>query len=1318
MANLKPLQTPLQVPADLPQQNLLSGGNLSGPEFNVEYPMPAPVRAEQQQQRQDATSVGDYASAMYHQDSFLNGLLANYAGNEITPQEGYNPFTDPQIAEMQKGLWPEFRDQLYQATSPAHAQYLHSLIVDKQHEQTILGDLGWKGNTARFIAGAAAPENLLAGLAGGWAARGVTAVRMAGAAKAATQAAPGLERVKAAEAVAAATADMAKAGSSAPAVAAGIVSGGVVNAALEKLRQGTNFENDGGLVAEAFLFGSALAGVAAPFGVRSQRRIFTAAAAERDALAALRKAATGEALTEAEQAVVKEVVDAHAAIKQLDSGHVDGTDAEGLAGAMARVQERVDALHGGASKMTDAEFLAAEQQRVRAALESMMNDVFPDRGQPVPKGPSQEDLAKLEARAARSDALWAARNDVPLLRTSGLPPEDPQALQKALDRVNGELPLKGKLQAELDKARADLSAARAREAEARAQGATADAKAAAFAQAEADAAAQKARDFEMMLNEREIRDAGFGPNSIGAGQTGNLMQDPGGEIAFHKARFDLFAKLYSSKNSVVREMAFRLIKDPIQVSDEFAQGWTASELKAQYRRTIGGRFHREFADSLVEATKALGLPFWKRWELVNGGWTRDFSEMVTKVARGDAQVLADNPQIATHLQRGAGALKRLYADMLSEAKANGVRGAEMITPDPNGNYVNRVWNHNRIRDAILKHGEPAVVQAVANAIRVPGFAGDTAKAASFLQAVRRLEYSSVFKDIQMHGRDLHTLRGLLAKEGLPDQQINDLIDVMFETHNAGKEADAGVAPRLKFRFDLDENLPTHTPYGVLKVSDLLENDARLLADNYINSMGGHSALAKKGFSDRAEFEAWVRKADEEHGGSQSAMTDATAFNGEKKWLYDLYDHITGAPMSMQDHSMPARIANGLRGYTRAALLGQLGIVAMFEMGQAVSLAGVRAAYLQMPTFRQFIHAARRGYVPSRQLARDIEQMVGFGNEMAAGYLRQHELADGFYDSSLTRWENFGNKASHVTDVLSGNASFTSFTRQLAGMMTVQKHVDFAHGTRKLTDKARARLVGHGLDAENIDAVLGDLKRYSDVGPNGRVEKLRYDEWQRANPVTYEQYQLALSRDVRDAIQDHDIGETMPWMHNTLGKVVSELRTFMLVSHAKNFLKNAHYRDAVTLQLYSISAVANALAYVSQTALNYGNNPAELDKRLSLDWIAKAVFMRTAAFGMVPSLYATMYDTATGGHSFTQPGLTANTDNRNLLRTPSYLVAGKLLSVPPAVVGPMFGATTTSKEARDALTGLPGASLTGIRTLINAFADEFPKSDPNAPHQPR
>jgi hypothetical protein len=581
------------------------------------------------------------------------------------------------------------------------------------------------------------------------------------------------------------------------------------------------------------------------------------------------------------------------------------------------------------------------------------------------------------------------------------------------------------------------------------------------------------------------------------------------------------------------------------------------------------------------------------------------------------------------------------------------------------------------------------------------------KAQRFLGAIRALEFSPALHDMALAGRDMGTLRRELGFMGIPEDHIDDLVDLMFQIKEATGEPDAGRAASLKFRFGLDEGTHVVTQAGELRITDLFENDARVLVDRYTNTMAGHIGLAKHGIASQADWVQALKGISEEALANPGA--DGARVKRDLALLEDVHRNITGRPMSTQDFSTTNRMATALRGYTRGVMLPQLGIAAAFEMGGAIARVGFTSMLRQMPSLQGLMHAMRQGFIPDQGLARDVMLISGFGQEKAAAYMRAQEIENGFMGQTLSRAEAGANRVSHTVDVLSGNASFTSLTKQWAGMGALQQMADFAHGKRRMTDKLRERWVGQGINADDIDEVLTNLKAHSAV-QDGVLQQVRYEDWHAASPRTYEQFQTFLSRQVRDAIQDHDLGETMPFMHSTLGKVFAELKTFFLVAHAKNFLKNLSYHDSTALQVWGIGFVGEALAYMVQTAVNY---PDQLDEKLQPELIARAAYFRMAALGTASMLTETGYQLVTGGDSLVQEGMTANTGNRSFLNTPSLIIAKRLLNAPSTLGGLVLGTdTTTRSEGKDLLGAVPGANLYGLKALSQWWVNSLPASDPD------
>jgi GNAT superfamily N-acetyltransferase len=1285
-------------------------------------------QADDKVKRQAAAGFTDKVGAMWRQDGIVDGMMSSLAGHQMLPDPKYNQFEPETWKNLTQGISDELIPALYDVRSAPHAEYVRGQLLDKQKEQQVLGDLGAWGTTGRLAFGVVMPDQLLAGMLGGRAAQAVKWAQVARAAKAVKAAGTVGESLSAGAAEAAARAKVLAKEAKTSAVASGALVGGASNAAFEKLRQNFNFEDNSTDVLTAALTG---AGLSIPFGLlhlKGQRRIADTAAREAEALEAVRASYHGEDLSPRQHELVKQVSDFNEVVRHIESGRLTAEEAEAALEKLHVSREAESGVPPEGLKTKDGRKFAITRE----------NGAFVARDESGNKIGNIDDHTGIDYEA---DGMEPITNSVEVhedWRGQGVGRE---LYAKSNESSGGKLTPSEMLSDDAERfwrrnnpdalhARIEKTAERVI-ASARKAGETPEEHIARLEERltnpgdadqmqrhvmEATLAKLKGEAYEPTWLHKNPEVPGFIPKgSIGSGQASAVTSIAEQRSAFNGSddpkskslplRMDIFAVLNRSENPLVRKLGFGLVKDAIQVDKFEAQGWTASEWKSHYRRTLAGEFYSQSKEAVREAVKARGLNMYQR---ISSGFDREFHELVSRVTRGDLSVLKDNPDIAPALRKASAAMRSAYDNMYAEAVAAGVKGIDHITPQDM--YVNRQWDHQSIRRAEALHGADAVLQVLAGAIKVPGHTGDLKKAKGFLGAVKKLEFSPVMQDIMLHAQDMGTLRKELRAAGphMTDGDIDNIVDAMFEA-KAKDGGDAGLAANLKYRFDLDENFSIKTKAGDLRISDLLENDSRVLIDTYFNSMAGHTAMAKQGITSKADWDLRMREIGDWYT-ANSKMADAG--KRHQALLNDIYANITGRPMSTQDFSMANRVAGTMRAYTRSVMLGQLGFAAAFEMKQAAALFGTRALFTQMPSLSGILTALRQGHVPNMQLARDISHIAGFGNEMAMSYARHAEVEDGFAGRTFHAVETKANEASHVVDILSGNAGLTAMTRSWSGRMFTQMFSDFAKGSKKLTADWRTRMVGWGINDDDLDDVLAGFKKHTTTGPGGRVESIDYEGWLHDSPKGYEKFQLALTRAARDAVQDHDLGETLPFMHSTLGKVFGELKSFFLVAHAKNMLKNLHYRDATAFQVYMIGLLGEGLAYATQTTANYAAQPDELAKRLTLDSIGRAAFFRMAAAGILPTLLDTGFGVVTGGDSLVQQGTTTNTDNRSLVPA-SGIMAGRLMGAPKTLGGLLLGTdVTTQKEWRDLAGILPGSRLMGISQGVNAIADLFPKSDPS------
>jgi hypothetical protein len=793
---------------------------------------------------------------------------------------------------------------------------------------------------------------------------------------------------------------------------------------------------------------------------------------------------------------------------------------------------------------------------------------------------------------------------------------------------------------------------------------------------------------------------GFLPGSVGGAQVAPVPVDV---TAHSKWRFDIFARLNKSENPIIQQIGKLFVKDAITSSDFYAQGRAVSEDKKLLQRTLGGGFHFEAASAYKEFAKKRGFgPI----DANLPSNVNTFYQDVGRYLRDPAPYTghAAQPEIA----RAAQAYRGVMKTMLEEMQRAGVKGADALAANPD--YVSRVWKQSKLRELSVNHGTDEVTKLVAKSIRdkagiLQRFRDNNPQSAltdqavlenhasKFLNAVMKLEHSHLSNELLLTATDAPTLRAELLKQNLSGSQADSVIDALFE-QQAATSGDAGNAPPLKYRFNLDEATSHVTAKGnEIRLTDLFENDSRVLVDRYMNSMAGHVAMARQGVKSRADFNALLRQAETDHEANATGR-DASHFADEKQILTDLYDHIVGRPMSVHSFNTLDRVANTLRAYARSVYLGQLGFTAMTEAFHAAGLSTWRAAFQQMPALREFWQAASAGHVPAKGLADDVRQMLGYLNEHVSGYLRQHEVTEHTYDAGLNRFENAGNALSHAVDKMSGNSFTTSFTRGMAAGQMIQKYANFSRGLTKLTGEWRKRIVGAGINEADIDHVMQQLKQHVELDGD-RVTGVKWEQWSQTDPNSYHDFITAIDRDVRQAVQDHDIGETWMQQHTSLGKVFTELRAFNIAGHSKQFLNGLHYRDRTALQLWNTSIVVNGMAYIVQTSTNFAHDPKELEKRLTVERIASAAYQRSNMMGLLPFFTSTLVPGAV-----TFSGTTANTDSRNLLMPPSFNLLTR---------GVNF---MQHGNAKDGLSLLPFSNTYGARNLVDMIGKAYPQTRPH------
>lgn len=766
-------------------------------------------------------------------------------------------------------------------------------------------------------------------------------------------------------------------------------------------------------------------------------------------------------------------------------------------------------------------------------------------------------------------------------------------------------------------------------------------------------------------------------------------------------RYDYYAQLTSSVNRQVSRIAKALLSDPVGEADHAGRGLNASELASIDWHKYKGQFSIVMNDAFDAYAKEQG------WNMLQRQLKQaEFNKMVTRAVRDYSTSQYVHPQVGKAVME----IQKIHKEILEQMKKYGVKGAESIDPDPF--YMMRRFNHDRIVQMTKQFGEAQLVKLVKGAIRsIRPVTDEMAEkiAKNYVTIVRAIPFEDMTK-LRMGDAGRARLKEIAEKMGVDRDVMDEILDMTLQ--KPGKvEGNSG---RLKSRTLFNENYRMKLTSQIdgkaeeVGIEDFFENDARVLMDLYTRQTTGMVGLAKMGIRSDADFERLMDDAMKE----AMEQGDFTKFQKERKHLQDVYNHILGRPMSDEVYGTQERMLKAIRDFNFIRMMGQVGFAQLAEIGNTLGYAGWRAFSLHMPGVRGIIRQAKGGTLDD-QLSRDLVNMAGLGAEMASMHPHARAADDMMFNVGLTKAEAALAHGRHAVAMVSGLAPITNMLRQISSRAFVQKFSDYARGLDKLDDKAFNKLAWAGITKENRTAVFRDLKKYSKVsGRTSKVDTIEWEKWQVESPDTYETFRLAVWRESRRVVQENTIGETAPWMHTQIGKILTQFRGFMLVAHAKQTLYSLHHRDMSTANAFLASTLFAGLGYVAQTSMNYAGNDEELDKRLSLDNIAKSAFQRNSAAALVPATIDTLRGFA-GMDAVFKYGRSTGLASGIILGNPTVDLVFNKFGGTASNVTQMFTTddhTWTEKDVKNAV-NMVVPNLLGVRTVIEAWASQFPENNP-------
>ena len=691
---------------------------------------------------------------------------------------------------------------------------------------------------------------------------------------------------------------------------------------------------------------------------------------------------------------------------------------------------------------------------------------------------------------------------------------------------------------------------------------------------------------------------------------------------FGRFRFDIVGQLKNSKISLSRRAASMLGEDAVNPGEI-----TADLMKTVDTKRMSDRFYRQYEKSYENWAKESGINFVARR---TDSRRSEFGRLVSDEIEMPGS--STNPDIIN----AANNVRGIFSEMLQDAKRAGVKGFDDIPENPS--YFTHMWDGHRFLKYEAEFGEdiPGLLKmSLVNANpRMPEEAAE-AIANGMTKKIMRREVgidSGLARMFSTSNKE--ALRDILLEEEILSE---DQVDRIIGQLDFDRE---GVAPRAKRRLNFDMSAAVERNGKTLHIKDLMERDTEAVVNAYINQMQGRIALAKKGIFSDGDFESLkkdIMAAGREIGDTPQAERDIQK-------LDVLYALISGRPSPLigSPGSDANRIARLLMDYNFLRVMNQVGFAQISELGNAVSIDGTMALLRVVPDFKAMIKRAANGELEDG-VVRDLEAFAGIGVDRNIQQAMNRYSVEDLYSlgkgDTIDKAISFIQPLRRATADISGLAPITTILERSAGKIATQSLVDLASGIKKVRMKKLGkttleqdiakRLASLGLDEAMWPRVVNQINKHTKTHPSifsrsRKVKDINMGDWDDIEARDALRYGIA--RWTRQSIQQNDAGNLNIHMTSTMGKILTQFRTFMLVSHAKQFLHNIKRNDFAAYSAMMWSCFYGGAAYTLQTHVNaIGRDDKEdfLRERLSAEEIGKAAFQRSSWAALLPGSWDTL-----------------------------------------------------------------------------------------------
>jgi hypothetical protein len=777
-------------------------------------------------------------------------------------------------------------------------------------------------------------------------------------------------------------------------------------------------------------------------------------------------------------------------------------------------------------------------------------------------------------------------------------------------------------------------------------------------------------------------------------------------------RIDGFAKGARSKFAEIRQITREFLFDPVKVvdrenPDRVVQNTAGLHEEASFDAKNNSRdmyASLENAKMVLAKEEAGGNYLKAQLLLDNPEWVRSVENRIGRVK------LTGTADAHAAINEAANYAGTSIEKSVNQAVSSGVTGAEGLVHDA-GYFPHQIdpFAREKLRGLGVRDGdvEDAVktlyTKALDSGLRKAGKTIDidvTEKSAAAL--TRRMLRPGMDHAEAFSHANFAYLEDVLKTSGMKPEAIDGILS-HFEGRDPTSEprAASSASDRFKQRLPLDMNVSTDLPSGEkLTLADLYNTNVREVVDKYSREMAGHSALARRGYSEKGMRETF----DTLH--SQAKMDDS--MHG---FFNDLLSATLGKQMKHDRDGTLNQLVSTFGSFNTATKMLGVFWSQIGDSGAALASAGMRASMMHVGALRELMAHVTSDKMSS-DLAREMASMGNPGSVMVRNPISRvprKEDYRGLYGNRIYKaFDAYSRRAAHtVINKIGLLGPMMARQQQHVSASLAQKFADIATGRMKLTPEMTERFVDGGFSKADLDRSLDFVKNHAELDQHGVIQKLNMAQMP---PDLERSLGMFIHREVNRVILEHGPESNPAFMHSLLGRMSFQFRGYTLNAYSRRFLHSLvrHDVQAGTSMLYGMSLASAAV--LGRTWLNYGSDSKQFKELMDPTKLALTAFERTGESGLAPMMIDTVGHDILGRDAiFGNRGRSSGQDVSFLGGNAYYTTMkdfANVLGIPSHVLAPDRSVTQDQVKSLFNLTGL--RTLTGARRFIDAYAGTFPK----------